>query len=81
MGRYYPEVVFVPGLSVTATDARRYEGICNTCLRCSPFLNWAEEVDARVHGTDERISLRGYLQGIRVLIHLMERANVRPGRV
>ena len=80
MGRYYPEVVFVPGLSVTATDARRYEGICDTCLRCSPFLNWAEEVDARVHGTDERISLRGYLQGIRVLIHLMERANVRPDR-
>lgn len=80
MGRYYPEVVFVPGLSVTATDARRYEGICDTCLRCSPFLNWAEEVDARVHGTDERISLRGYLQGIRVLIHLMERTNVHPDR-
>ena len=73
--RYYPEVVFLPSATVAATDARRYEGICDTCLRLSPFLNRAEDIDDRVHGTNERISIRSYLQGIRVLIHLMERAN------
>ncbi len=37
-----------------------------------------EEAAAGVHGTNERIPVRAYLQGIRVLIDLMEHANVEP---
>ena len=36
--RYYPEAVFIPSMTVGATDAHRYEEICDTCLRCSPFM-------------------------------------------
>ena len=52
--------------------------ICDTCLRCSPFMASPEDVARGVHGTDERISLRSYAQGIRVLIHLMDIAAIAP---
>lgn len=73
---FYPEVQFVPALTAGATDARRYESICDTCLRCSPFMSEASDILSGVHGTNERISVRSYTQGIRVLIHLMELANL-----
>ena len=78
MGRYFRDVVFVPSLTAGATDAHHYEIICDTCLRCSPFMAPPEDVARGVHGTDERISLRSYAQGIRVLIHLMDIAAVAP---
>ena len=76
MRRYYPDVVFVPSMTVGATDAHQYEQICDTCLRCSPFMVEPEEAASGVHGTNERILVRAYLQGIRVLIDLMEHANL-----
>jgi len=75
---YYPEVVFIPCATVGATDARHYECICDTCLRCSPFMVEAAEAESGVHGTNERIPVRSYVHGLRVLISLMERANVTP---
>ena len=72
---FYPRVVFVPGMTAGSTDARRYECICDTCLRCSPFISEIADVRKGVHGTDERISVRSYIQGIRVLIRLMELVN------
>ena len=75
LAEFYPGVCYIPAMTTGATDARRYESICDTCLRCSPFLSETEDVLRGVHGTDERISVRSYLQGIRVLIRLMETAN------
>lgn len=69
---YYKDVVFIPSISAGATDARQYERICRACLRFSPFLAEAEEVAGRVHGTNERISQRSYIQGVRALIRMME---------
>ena len=76
MQRYYPDVVFVPSMTVGANDAHQYEQICDTCLRCSPFMAAPEEAASGVHGMNERILVRAYLQGIRVLIDLMEHANL-----
>ena len=73
---FYPGVLFVPALTTGATDARQYECICNTCLRCSPFMAEPDDVLTGVHGTNERIPIRSYAQGIRVLIRLMELANL-----
>ena len=76
MSRYFKDVVFIPSMTAGATDAHQYENICDTCLRCSPFMAEPEEVASGVHGTNERILVRSYLQGIRVLIHLLEQVNV-----
>ena len=69
---YYNDIVFIPSISAGATDARQYERICPACLRCSPFMAEAAETAGRVHGTNERIAQRSYVQGIRVLIRMME---------
>ena len=69
---YYNDIVFIPSISAGATDARQYERICPACLRCSPFMAEEAETAGRVHGTNERIAQRSYVQGIRVLIRMME---------
>lgn len=66
----------VPFCATGATDARMYEGICDTCLRFSAFVVDGEESRRGVHGTDERITRRAFLQGIRMLIHLVEKTCV-----
>ena len=75
MLHYYPQVVFFPSMTVGATDARQYEEICDTCIRCSPFIGETADVVSGMHGTNERLSVRAYAQGIRVLIRLMKQMN------
>lgn len=72
MGHYFKDVVFIPSLTVGGTDAHCYEQICDTCLRCSPFMGNIEDVESGVHGTNERISIRAYAHGIKVLITMMK---------
>ena len=69
---FFKDIVFVPSVNTGATDARSYEGICDCVLRFGPFLEDPEIRRKGVHGTNERISRKAYLQGIRVLIHLMD---------
>lgn len=78
MRRYFRDVVFLPSLTAGATDAHCYEIVCDTCLRYSPFLASPEDASRGVHGTDERISVRAYIQGIRAMIRLMEHTAVEP---
>jgi len=69
---YYPDVVVVPSFVCGGTDAIRYESVCDSVLRMSPFRPQPEEETRGVHGTNERISRRTYAQGIRVLVSLLE---------
>ena len=71
MQHYFKDIIFYPACSGGATDARSYEQVCDTCLRRSPFIAEGDD-EKSVHGTNERISIRSYAQGIRVLIRLME---------
>ena len=73
---FFPDVLFVPAMTTGATDAHHYERICDTCLRCSPFMAEPEDVHTGVHGTNERLPVRSYAQGIRVLIRMMELSNI-----
>ena len=69
---YFSPLQFIPAQNRGATDARHYEKICRCCLRFGPFLE-EEDISAEgIHGRNERISVRAYLQGIRVLLKLME---------
>lgn len=72
LSHYFRDIVFVPSVNTTATDARSYECVCDCCMRFEPFLEEPEIRAKGVHGTNERISVRAYLQGIRVLIRMMD---------
>lgn len=64
----------VPALTTGGTDAHMYEGICDACLRLGPMVVDFDEQDRGVHGTDERVTKRAYLQGIRMLVRIIEGA-------
>ena len=69
---YFDRLIFIPAQNRGATDARWYEPLCRCVMRFGPFLE-EEDVSAEgIHGTNERISCRAYLQGIRVLTRLMQ---------
>ena len=72
MARYYKGALFIPSLVTGASDARNYETVCNACFRCSPFMAPHQDVAGGVHGVNERISIRAYAQGIRVLTELIK---------
>lgn len=72
LSHFYAGLTFVPAIEVGSTDARQYERICDTCLRFQPFLEEPEIMVSGIHGTNERLSVRSYLQGVRCLIRLME---------
>lgn len=61
----------VPSTVIGATDAANYQRICHECIRFSAFVVDDDECDRGVHGTNERITRRAYLQGIRFLIALL----------
>lgn len=65
-------LTLLPAIVIGATDASNYECICDCCLRFSAFVADDDEVDRGVHGTDERITRRAYMQGIRFMIRLIE---------
>ena len=61
----------VPSTVIGATDAANYQRICHECIRFSAFVVDDDECDRGVHGTNERVTRRAYLQGIRFLIALL----------
>ncbi len=75
---YFENLVFIPAQNRGATDCRQYEPVCKCCLRFGPFLEEESVSSEGIHGTNERISVRAYLQGIRVLTRLMEITCINP---
>ena len=65
-------VAIVPSTVIGATDAANYQRICPECIRFSAFVVDDDECDRGVHGTNERITRRAYLQGVRFLIALLQ---------
>ena len=71
-GSFEP-VAIVPSTVIGATDAANYQHICPECIRFSAFVVDDDECDRGVHGTNERITRRAYLQGVRFLIALLHK--------
>ncbi len=59
----FPEVVVAPTLMVGATDARHYAGLTDNIYRFIPLRARESDLE-RVHGTNERLSKKNYLEMI-----------------
>ncbi|MDZ7669041.1 MAG: M20 family peptidase [Gammaproteobacteria bacterium] len=68
--REFPDAVVAPGLLVAATDTRHYGQIAEDALRFNPMVVTEAEVEG-FHGTNERISAAGMVQGVRTYIRLL----------
>lgn len=60
----FPEVVVAPNVTIGATDARHYAEVSEHLYRFLPFRLAASDL-GRIHGSDERLALENYQQGIR----------------
>src|SRR4051812_28940701 len=67
----FPGVIVAPGLMVAGTDSRHYTGITDTILRFTPVRANADDLK-RFHGTNERLSIKGYGDMIRFYRRLIE---------
>ncbi len=74
---YFDSLIFIPVQNRGATDCRQYEPVSPCCFRFGPFLEEEDISSTGIHGTNERISVRAYLQGIRVLTRLIEQVCVK----
>jgi carboxypeptidase PM20D1 len=71
----YPDVVMAPGLVLGATDSRHYRALTENIYRFLPIRIGAGDI-ARIHGTDERLSVKQYADAIafytRLIRHMSE---------
>ncbi len=64
------DVVVTPGLTIAATDSRKYESVVKDNYRFNPMSIHAEDI-AGFHGTNERISIDNLLKAIEFYAQLM----------
>lgn len=59
IGNIFPEAVITPGLCTASTDTKHYRNITTELYRFTPMILGEEDI-SRVHGANERLSVRGY---------------------
>jgi carboxypeptidase PM20D1 len=67
----YPGVIVAPSLVVGATDARHYAALCPNVYRFTGLRLGPEDLE-RIHGVNERISTKNYLELIRFYRRLIQ---------
>jgi carboxypeptidase PM20D1 len=72
-----PDVIVAPYLVVVVTDARYYTGVSENVFRFLPLRLTSRDLD-RMHGVDERISVRAYEDAIRTYRRLIIDAAGEP---
>ena len=66
----FPEVVVAPALCVGGTDSEHYAKLSNAVYRFSPLRLRPEDM-SRLHGMNERTSVKDYAAGVRFYYHLI----------
>lgn len=69
----FPGTIVAPYLVVVVTDARHYSGLSRNVFRFLPLRLTPRDLE-RMHGIDERISIREYQQAIRMYRELILQA-------
>ena len=72
IGEFCGNVITVPYLVMASTDARKYEPVCKNIYRFTPYIIDDEDV-AKIHGTNENISIENVNRCIDFFTALMER--------
>lgn len=74
----FPGTGVAPGLVIGGTDSKHYTRISGNCYRFAPFLLGPEDT-LRIHGTNERVLINGYLDAIRYYIQLIKNmSKIKP---
>ena len=66
----FVNTIVAPGLMLGATDSRHFDGLSENIFKFSPVRATADDLP-RFHGTNERISIKNYLEMIRFYHQLL----------
>ena len=66
----FPEAIVSPSLVIAQTDSRYFSKICDNVFRFSPMQLNNDDLK-RIHGIDERISIKNYKQSIQYYYQLI----------
>jgi carboxypeptidase PM20D1 len=66
----FPDVIVAPYLVLGSTDSRHYKNLTKNIYRFVPFRLEPSDLN-RIHGINERISIRTYKEGINFYIQLI----------
>ncbi len=67
----FPESVVAPSIVIGASDSRLYAGVSRDVYRFVPLVVASADL-ARIHGTNERISVENYERIVRFYVQLLE---------
>jgi carboxypeptidase PM20D1 len=70
----FDDALIAPSLTVGASDSRHYGALSQNIYRFGPMRGTPEDL-ARVHGTNERLSIDNYEQAIKFYIQLIRNSN------
>jgi carboxypeptidase PM20D1 len=70
----FPGVLVAPSLVVGATDSRYYEKLAEGVFRFTPIRVTPEDL-GRIHGANERVSVKDYGQAVRFYYQLIKNSN------
>lgn len=65
-----PGSITAPGLVLGGTDSKHYHGVAEQVYRFQPFILEPHDM-ARVHGTNERLGIENWLQGIQCYARIL----------
>jgi carboxypeptidase PM20D1 len=68
----FPGTAIAPFLTLGGTDSKHFVGLVDDVYRFAP-IRFNTETSSGIHGTDEKISVGGYLDMVRFYTRLMER--------
>lgn len=66
----FPQAIVAPYLTIGGTDVRHYQKVSRNLYRFMPLLADSGDL-ARMHGTNERVSLQGYAKGVEFYARLL----------
>lgn len=69
--RVFPKAVVTPYIVLAATDARKYENVCDNIYRFSPYKIRNDELNT-MHGTNECISFENIKKAITFYIEMLK---------
>ncbi|XP_067913450.1 N-fatty-acyl-amino acid synthase/hydrolase PM20D1-like isoform X1 [Heterodontus francisci] len=75
IGNIFPEVAVAPGLCIAGTDTKHYQKLTRQLYRFIPMILNEEDL-TRIHGVNERISVKNYEEIVQFYFHLMQNSDI-----
>lgn len=76
MREVYGDIAVAPGLMIAGSDSKHYGQVADNAYRFNPFILTPQDLTG-FHGTNEKISVQNFAQGVRGYIQVIRNGSRR----